>query len=139
VIFWVCSNPWIGPPRPNKDRWQSYTTERREIADFLKANAIRNLCILSADMHALAYDDGSNSDYATGGGLPIPVLQAAPLAQFGSRKGGPYSSGRPIMKAGQYGIVEVSDDGASPLSVTFFGKRFDREPPTLLTYRFTVQ
>ena len=139
VIFWVSSNPWIGSPRPNKDRWQSYTTERREIADFLKANAIRNLCILSADMHALAYDDGSNSDYATGGGLPIPVLQAAPLAQVGSRKGGPYSSGRPIMKAGQYGIVEISDDGASPLSVTFFGKRFDREPPTLLTYRFNVQ
>lgn len=136
VIFWVCSTPWIGQPEPKQDRWPSYTTERREIADFLKANSIHNFCILSADMHALAYDDGTNSDYATGGGMPIPVLHAAPLAKGGSRKGGPYSSGEPIQKPGQYGIVEVNDDGGPTISVTFFGKRFDAHPPTLLTYRF---
>ena len=67
--------------------------ERREIADFIKSNHIGGVCILHGDSHMLAADDGSNSDYATGGGAPIPVMCAAPLDRDPSIKGGPYSQG----------------------------------------------
>jgi hypothetical protein len=51
------------------------------------------VAILSGDMHALAFDDGSHSDYATGGGAPLTVLQAAALTHTGAEKGGPYAGG----------------------------------------------
>ena len=41
----------------------------------------------------VAYDDGSNTDYAEGGGAGIPLMHSAPLHQVGSYKGGPYSEG----------------------------------------------
>jgi alkaline phosphatase D len=80
------------PPAP-EDHWSLYSVERREIADFIKQNAITGLCIIHGDAHMLAADNGSNADYATGGGAPIPVIAAAPLDQAASIKGGPYSQG----------------------------------------------
>jgi hypothetical protein len=78
--------------------------------------------MLCGDMHALAYDDGSHSDYATGGGAPLPVLQAAALTQGGSIKGGPYS-GAPIPGSAQYGILEVYDTGGPSVACRFLGMR----------------
>jgi hypothetical protein len=40
------------------------------IADFIKTNQIHGVCILHGDSHMLAADDGTNSDYATGGERP---------------------------------------------------------------------
>jgi len=89
LILWVCSNPWIGELQPTVDidNWASYQTERAELANFMRDNRITNVALLCGDMHALAYDDGSHSDYATGGGAPLTVLQAASLTQGGSVKG----------------------------------------------------
>ena len=70
-----------------------FATERRAIADFIKPNHIHGVCILHGDSHMLAADDGSHSDFATGGGAPIPVMCAAPLDQAASIKGGYYSQG----------------------------------------------
>lgn len=124
LILWVCSNPWIGELQPtvDLDNWSSYQTERAEIANFMRDNRITNVALLSGDMHALAYDDGSHSDYATGGGAPLTVLQAAALAQTGSIKGGPYS-GTPIPGGGQYGILEVYDTGGPSIACRFLGMR----------------
>ena len=58
-----------------------------------ESNHISGVCILHGDSHMLAADDGTFSDYATGGGAPIPVMCAAPLDQNPSLKGGPYSQG----------------------------------------------
>lgn len=106
-----------------EDWWSVYSTERREIADFIKANRIRGVCILHADSHMLAADDGSNSDYATGGGAPIPVMCAAPLDKEPSIKGGPYSQGVYRVKPGEgcFGLFTVSDRGEA-LDVTYSGR-----------------
>lgn len=98
---------------PPEDHWSLFSSERREIADFVKQNAIEGLCIIHGDAHMLAADDGSNADYATGGGAPIPVIAAAPLDQAASIKGGPYSHGIYKAPAGEgcFGFVRVLDEG----------------------------
>ncbi len=106
LLVWVNTLPWIGTT--GGDAWYVYTNERRELADFLKASGIKNLCMLSGDAHMLAIDDGTNSDYATGGGAGFPVMHAASLDQTPSLKGGPYSHGA-YPGRGQFAVMTVSD------------------------------
>ena len=134
LILWVCTGPWISAPKVGDDTWGGYATERVEIANFIRDNRITNLTILGADMHALAVDDGTNSDYATGGGAPITVLHAAALTASGSIKGGPYSGGV-VPGSGQYGILEVYDTGGPSVACRFLGKRVGEEPK--LTHIFS--
>jgi len=122
LILWVSTTPWIGAPTLGADTWAGYSTERSELADFFKDNLIKNLVVLSGDMHALAYDNGANSDYALGGGAPLVVLQAAPLTRLGEPKGGPYAAG-PILGTGQYGLLEITDNGGPNIQCRFTGKR----------------
>ncbi len=124
LTFWLSSVPWIS--EESQDNWAGYSSERREIADFIKANAIDNLVILSADAHMVAVDDGTNSDYATDGGAPIPVLHAGALNQVGTLKGGPYSHGyfkNPTPEDGQFATIDVADDGGNRICLEFTGKR----------------
>ncbi|MBC8041518.1 MAG: alkaline phosphatase family protein [Opitutaceae bacterium] len=126
LIFWVSSVPWNGAPS-HDDRWQGYAKHRTEIADFIKANGLAGkVAILSGDAHLTAIDDGANSDFATGGGAPIPVFQAGPIANRGSYKGGPYNRGArhlsaPDEQLNRFGLVEVADDGKT-LRVTWSGR-----------------
>ena len=122
LIFWVSSTPWIGEAQLGADSWAGYATERSELADFFKDNLIKNLVVLSGDMHALAYDDGSNSDYAVGGGAPLVVLHSSPLTRPAEVKGGPYAAG-PIMGSGQYGLLEITDTGGTTVQCRYTGKR----------------
>ncbi len=119
LIVWVNTMPWIGVT--GDDGWHLYTTERRELADFIKANQIRGLCMISGDAHMLAIDDGSHSDYATGGGAAFPVMHAAALDQSGSLKGGPYSHGA-YPGGGQFGLMSIDDDGDSLITVRWSGR-----------------
>ncbi|HSI08276.1 MAG TPA: alkaline phosphatase D family protein [Rariglobus sp.] len=127
LIFWVSSVPWNGAPSDN-DRWQGYTKHRTEIADFIKANGLAGkVAILAGDAHMTAIDDGANSDFATGGGAPIPVFQAGPIANRGSYKGGPYNHGARYQSApdqflNQFGIVDIRDDGKT-LHVSWSGRQ----------------
>jgi alkaline phosphatase D len=118
-----------------EDSWVVYPTERRELADFVKTNAIRGLCILAGDAHMLAADDGSHSDYASGGGAPIPVLQAAPLDQRARAKGGPFSQGiyTPAPGEGCFGFVRVEDQGQQ-IRVTFSGRNLRDEEKISLQF-----
>ncbi len=124
---WTTNHP---PHRPaGIDSWAAYATERRELADFIKANRIRGLIVLHGDMHALGADNGSNTDFATHGGAPIPLFAAAPLDRDGSLKGGPYSAGvyKPSKGEGCFGLVDVEDLGRE-LLVHFSGRTSeDRE------------
>ena len=122
LIIWVNPDPWIGPAALGDDAWPGYATERVEIANFIKDNRVRNVVIYGGDMHALAYDDGSHSDYATGGGAPMVVLHAAPLTREGNAKGGPYTAG-PFVGTQQYGTLEITDNGGSSIQCRFSGKR----------------
>jgi phosphodiesterase/alkaline phosphatase D-like protein len=145
LIFWINSVPWITPApeitntngeMPNaKDFWGSYATERREIADFIKQNQIQGLCLLSGDAHMLAADDGTNSDFATAGGAPLPVMQAGPLDRPKSLKGGPYSQGTylPAKGEGCYGLVTVDDQGQQ-IQVAFSGRNHLKEEKISLKF-----
>ncbi len=120
-----------------EDHWSVFAAERREIADFIKTNHIQSVAILHGDAHMLAADDGSNSDYATDGGLAIPVMAGAPLDKDPSIKGGPYSQG--VYKAkkdeGCFGLVSVKDDGKT-ITVTYSGRNNKNEER--LALQFTV-
>ena len=121
------TNRGAKPSKPaGGDSWAWYSRERTEIADFIRDNRIRNLILLHGDMHALAADDGSNSDFATGGGAPIPVFAAAPLDRDASIKGGPYSQGvyKPLKNEGCFGLVDVEDRG-STITVRYSGRSND--------------
>ena len=122
LIIWVNTSPWIGAAQLGVDSWAGFSTERAELANFLRDNRIKNLLILSGDMHALAYDDGRNSDYAVGGGAPLVVLHAAPLTRLGGPKGGPYAAG-PLIGIQQYGLLDVTDTGGPAVHVRYSGKR----------------
>ena len=124
-------------PPGEEDHWCVFSTERREIADFIKSNHIRGVCILHGDSHMLAADDGSHSDYATGGGAPLPVMCAAPLDQTSSIKGGPYSQGvyRVKKDEGCFGLLDITDRGDA-LDVAFSGR--NNENKEKIALKFTV-
>jgi phosphodiesterase/alkaline phosphatase D-like protein len=131
LVVWVNSVPWVGD---FADSWGGYDEERREIADFIAARGSNNLLMLSGDAHMVAIDDGTNTDYATNGGAGFALLHAAALDRPGSVKGGPYSHGA-YPGAGQFGVVEVQDDGAR-VSVRLSGRNWQGE--TLVEYYFTA-
>lgn len=122
---------------PDQDHWSVFSTERREIADFVKTNGIKGLCILHGDSHMLAADSGQFADYATGGGAPIPTFCAAPLDQTPSLKGGPYSEGVYKVKhdEGCFGLLEITDRGPT-IEVHFSGR--NNQDKEKITYRFAV-
>ncbi|MBL9202997.1 MAG: alkaline phosphatase D family protein [Opitutaceae bacterium] len=122
LIVWVCTVPWISPDELGSDTWGGYATERTELANFIRDNRVSNLVLFSGDMHGLAFDDGTHSDYATGGGAPVTVLHAAALTEGGLAKGGPYSGGL-VTGSQQYGILEIYDNGGSSVACRFLGTR----------------
>ena len=134
LIIWVQPVPWITEPAPGSDSWGGYTTERREIADFIAENEIEGLLMISGDAHMLAIDDGTHSDFSTFGDAGFPVLQAAPLDRPGNVKGGPYSEGT-ASGSGQFGLVTIDDDGTS-IEVTLRGLNY--EDDELMRYKFIV-
>jgi phosphodiesterase/alkaline phosphatase D-like protein len=135
LIVWLNSGPWIDVASDGKDTWGGFSTERQELANFVADNEITGMLMLAGDAHALAIDDGSNSDYSSAGGGGFPVFHAAPLDNHGSVKGGPYSEGT-ATDSGQFGLVTVNDDGNQNVSVTLSGRNYTGAE--VLSYRFTV-
>lgn len=123
----------------DEDHWSVYSYERAEIADFIKSNHIMGVAILHGDSHMLAADDGSNSDFATGGGAPIPVMCAAPLDQEPSIKGGPYSQGiyKVRKSEGCFGLVTVTDEG-DDIVVSYSGRNNKNEEKISLRFKVKV-
>ncbi|MEC7856085.1 MAG: alkaline phosphatase D family protein [Candidatus Neomarinimicrobiota bacterium] len=124
------------------DNWGWYPEEREEVANFIKNNDIP-VCIVSGDAHMSAIDDGTNSDYATNGGAPIPILHAGPLDRKPSIKGGPYSHGVSGIR-GQYGIMKITDNGGDELCIEWKIKNYKGEfvlntEGELLQYSFCFQ
>ena len=132
-------NPRASPPG-DEDHWSVFSTERREIADFIKSNHIHGLCILHGDSHMLAADDGSHTDYATGGGAPIPLMCAAPLDQSPSLKGGPYSEGVYRIRPGEgcFGLLTVTDKG-DRIDVYYSGRNNRNEEKMRLKFQVPVE
>ena len=128
AIIWVNTKPWVADITNGADHWGGYDAARQEIASFINTNSLnRRVAILSGDMHAVAYDDGTSVNNPAG----LRVMQAAPLEQTRSAKGGPYTTG-PFPTSGTtisgYGVIDVTDEtGSGDLGVRFRGVLVDRD------------
>ena len=124
LVIWVNTVPWIASPGSGSDNWGSYAVERAALANHIdRLGLTRRLLMLSGDAHMVAIDDGTHSNYATGpgrGGRGFTVMHAAPLDRRTSEKGGPYSHGV-SKQGGQFGLVDVTDDGQT-LTVELSGR-----------------
>ncbi|WP_414660887.1 alkaline phosphatase D family protein [Horticoccus sp. 23ND18S-11] len=135
LVVWLSSVPWIAPAQLGDDSWAGYASEREEIANFIRDNRVRNVVVYAGDMHAMGYDDGEHSDYASGGGAPLIVFHAAALGAPPNEKGGPYSAG-PFPGTLQYGLLEVNDTGGTTIQCRVTGKRVGEGAK--FVYQFTA-
>ena len=135
LTVWVNSVPWIVGESASGDDWGAYPEERRELADHIGEHGIANLVMLAGDAHMIAFDDGSNSDYASASGAGFPVLHAGALDRPGSTKGGPYSEGA-IPGAGHFVLMTVHDDGGPGVVVRWSGR--DWTGAELMALSFTT-
>jgi alkaline phosphatase D len=53
----------FNPTVPKPEAWMSYRTERQKIIDFVRANNVEGVIMLSGDLHAGGIDDGTNADF----------------------------------------------------------------------------
>ncbi len=135
LIAWMSTVPFLSSSTAS-DNWGSYKTERKELLEFIRDQDIRNLVIISGDMHALAYDDGTTSATYVAG-VRIPVFHAAALTRDGSEKGGPYSGGVSD-GPGRFGLMDIADNG-SQVSATYTG-RIVNSPTSVSTWKtYTYQ
>lgn len=134
--IWINTVPWIDGGR--EDGWGQYSTERHELADFIHNNRIDRLLMVSGDAHMLAIDDGTNNRFTS---APVekgfPIFHAASLDSPPSRKGGPYSHGQ-IMGRGQYGLVEIIDNGGTAVQVRLTGFNEVNIPQTEYVYEVNM-
>jgi len=141
LICWVGSYSWYGSV---DDNWSLNTAERTELSEFMRDSAIANLFIINGDAHMFAIDNGVNGDFTAAKNLPFryPVLQAGPIENNGSWKGGTYSEGTFytfFVKAAQYAVVKVTDNGGDSICVVFDGYKKDLSTGVttkLVTYDF---
>lgn len=141
IIVWVNTKPWISSIGDGKDDWGGYHFARMEIVNFINTNSLADrIVIISGDMHALAYDDGTSINNYGG----LKVCHAAPLDETKRPKGGPYKNGpvtlnsvgvyagQPIFgessndQISQYGVIDITDTGTSSISIRFRGIVVDK-------------
>lgn len=135
LVVWANPTPWISSA--GADDWSGYAEERRAIADAISGAGVENLVMVSGDAHMVAIDDGTNSGYATDGGGGFPVLHAAALDRPGSLKGGPYSEGA-FPGSGQYGRIEITDQGGDTVGVRLSGHNWQGTDLVRLDLEFDV-
>ncbi len=131
----VSQVPWIADQQVGADHWGGYAYERQVIANFIGANSIDNILMVTGDAHLVAADDGTNTDYSSAGNGSFPLLHAAALDRPGSVKGGPFSEGM-HPGGGQFGLIEVVDTGSDRITVHLRG--LDWEGTELIAYSFDI-
>jgi len=127
MVAWASSYSWYGILT---DNWNGNPQERTELSEFMRDSSIANLFIMNGDAHMFAIDNGTNGDFTTAKNLPYqyPLVQAGPIQNDGSYKGGTYSEGtfyQFFVKAAQYGVVKVTDNGGDSVCVTIEGYKKD--------------
>lgn len=114
VVVWANPTPWVATDAP--DTWADHPAERQRLLD--EVGDLPNLVMVSGDAHMVAIDDGSNTGLGESGSFPL--LHAGALDRPGSVKGGPYSHGT-FPGGGQYGRIEILDDGGPVVTVRLSG------------------
>lgn len=108
-VIWISTKPWIGPSVDHDDAWFGHPTDRAELSYHISHRMKkRNLFVISADAHMIAFDNGSNTYYGneytnssrsssiledatTTTISSFPILQSGSMDRIGSIKGGPFS------------------------------------------------
>ncbi len=137
LVVWAMPTPWNFPDIPGSDVWGGFPEERRRIANAIATAGISNLVMISGDWHLGAIDDGTNTAYADNDYPGFPLIHGAPLDRPGARTNDPYSHGV-FSNAGQFGTVEVADDGGSSIDVTLCVHLWTGERLGEFTTRFDV-
>jgi len=108
------SIPFLPPSRP--DSWAGYATERAELVDFIRREGIRNVVVLSADIHmALDWEQDGISEFVSG---PIAAVLHCRGAGAEARKRAWATLGRPFLcDALNLGIVDVRPGPPAELDV----------------------
>lgn len=140
MVVWVTTKPWVGgmddgDTELDGDRWGYYAAEREMIATYMRDVGVDNLVALAGDAHLIGIDSGANTDYAIGGGAGFPLFHAAPMSQYGSTKDtGPFDQGCFGYKwynLGQFGTMDVVDDGSGPLCIQWRAHREGFDEPVI--------
>lgn len=136
-FIWICPRVFGGVATASADHWGGFTTERTELADHIQTEAPGRLAVISADMHSLAIDDGSNHDFVTSGSEPLRTFQAAPLDQTGAQTwgGATYSEGQ-FLNNNLFGTMDIIDAGNGGLLVVWKG--WNSGGSKLVEYQFAV-
>jgi hypothetical protein len=135
LVVWVTPVSWVGSPDPSSDGWAGAEHERREIADLIVRTGVRdNLVVVSGDTHAVALDDGANSDFSTDRRGGFPVLDAGALDRERTPgKALPTFSAGAFPGGGRYGLIDVVDDGGDRIRVTLRGRTWNGRELVRLT------
>lgn len=101
---------WWGVTTSFSDGWQSFTTERQELAEFFEDNGLTSrLLLIGADIHELAFDDGTNTQFDPGAATPgPPYVQFAPMDCSFNHFSATYQQRWQTRKQ-QYGTLEIID------------------------------
>ena len=142
-VVWMSSIPWIGHAKYGHDSWRGYAQDRQQLSQHIQQVVTKkNLLVISADAHMIAFDDGTNTYYGDDTNNSVeninnstsangttatspafirsfPILQTGPLDRLGSVKGGPYSDGcntNLYERNHQYSVIEfqIEDRDRSP-------------------------
>jgi len=138
LILWVSSVPYTTTQGASSDNWGGFEEERRIIANHIKNNQIQNIMIISGDAHSMAAGDGTDADYADGGGAPLAEILAAPLdGDKTSIKGGPWNHGIYAAPTGEnvYGLLSVNFTDAE-IIINFSGRTNKHEEKIFMSKRF---
>ena len=116
MIVWVSSTVYntdgLSGVNYDEDTWAAFTYERAELADYIRDEGLADrVVVVVGDAHMLAYDDGTHSDFATGGGAPFPQFCAAALDNTGLIRGDNWIDTQ--SGSGQYGVLDFTDDGTT--------------------------
>lgn len=122
AVVWVQTKRWNGTAVTGGDTWAGYDAARQEVISFITAESLTDrLVMIAGDMHAIAYDDGTN----TGG---FKLCHAAPIDK-GATSSGPFTTASlPLVtsaRALQYGLFDVTDTGGADIGIRFRGMQVD--------------
>jgi alkaline phosphatase D len=109
--FVVSSVPFL--PAGRQDSWAGFQTERRELVEFIRNETIRNVVVLSADIH-MAYDfEGEGLQQFVAGPIAAWVhcrgANRAALRQAFERLGRPF-----VCDANNFGLIAVRPEATPP-------------------------
>lgn len=120
------------------NNWYNFDHERRELWDFFADNEIRDLIIVSGDIHATGFQRAA--DLSTSQTAPIRIYTCGPLENTTLAERGEVAWDAIVGAEGQHGTLEFDDQGEY-MTVTFKGYRTEADGSAVwlnMTDTFTI-